>query len=168
MATTKMTTNSMSFVSRTLIFFLIWWVLTDGVIASLWIGIPAIALAVITSIQLLPPTRFNGYQFLFFIPFFLKHSLQGGIDVAWRAFHPAMPIAPDLIEYKTQLPSGLPQVFMAITLNLLPGTLSVTIKNKVIKVHVLDKQSAYLAEIEAVEQRIARLFAKPLKITERS
>jgi len=167
MTTTIMTTNGMSFLSRTLLFFLIWWTLTDGAMASLWIGAPAVILAVIVSIRLLPHTSFSWFQFLFFIPFFLKHSLLGGIDVAWRAFHPDMPIAPDLIEYKMQLPAELSQVFMAIIVNLLPGTLSVTIKNNALKVHVLDNQTAYLSEIEAVELRVARLFAVPLKTTER-
>ena len=168
MPTTNAYPVNMSIVSRTLIFFLIWWALTNGAIASLWIGVPAIIVAVVVSIRLLPHTTFNWYQFLFFIPFFLKHSLLGGIDVAWRAFHPRMPIAPDLIEYKMQLPQGLPQMFLAITVNLLPGTLSVTIKGNVLKTHVLDNQSDFLSEITAVEHWVMRIFSIPLKITKQS
>jgi len=168
MPTTNAYPVNMSIVTRTLVFFLIWWALTNGAIASLWIGVPAIIVAVIVSIRLLPATNFCWYQFLFFIPFFLKHSLQGGIDVAWRAFHPRMPISPDFIEYKMQLPQGLPQMFLAITVNLLPGTLSVTIEDNVLKTHVLDNQSAYLSEITAVEHWVMRIFAIPLKTPEQS
>ena len=78
--------------------------------------------------------------------------------MAWRAFHPAKPIAPDLIDYLIRLPPGLPQVFMANTISLLPGTLSATLDRGVLKVHVLDSRSDFLSELETVEQRVARMF----------
>ena len=163
-----MTTTYMSFLSRTLLLFIIWWVLTEGVVTSLAIGLPAIILAAIISIRLLPATHFSWFQFILFMPFFIRYSLQGGIDVAWRAFHPDMPIAPATVSYKMQLPEGLAQVFMALTVNLLPGTLSTEINNNTMIVHVLDSQSDYQSELAAVEQKMARIFSLPLKYNERS
>ena len=93
-------------------------------------------------------------------------SLLGGVDVAWRAFHPSMPIAPEIIEYPLRLPPGLPRVFMMNTVNLLPGTLSATLERSVLKVHVLVRQKAYLPELKAVEHSVARLFGLSLTVSE--
>lgn len=149
-------------VSRAGLFLLLWWILTDGDSSSWWIGIPAVLLATMVSIAMVPAISFVWFELLRFIPFFLLHSLLGGIDVARRAFQPNMPIAPDLIEYSMRLPAGLPQVLMANTVGLLPGTLSTEIERNVLTVHVLDKGTEFLAELEALEQIVARMFGKPL------
>ena len=154
-------------ISRTVLFSLIWWVLTDGALLSWWIGIPMVVLAIAVSAALLPAQQLIWYELLTFVPFFLLRSLLGGVDVAWRAFHPSMPISPDLVEYQTRLPPGLPQVFMANTISLLPGTLSTALDRGVIKVHVLDRGSDFLAELVAVEQRVARLFGASLGFSEK-
>ncbi len=161
MSLIKIKTSGFSILLRGGVLILIWWVLTDGAANSWWIGVPAVLLAVITSVMLLPPVSFVWYEFLRFVPFFLMRSLMGGIDVAWRAFHPSMPIAPDLIEFPLMLPPGLPRVFMANTINLLPGTLSAEIDQHVMKVHVLDSQKDFLTEFNAVEQSVARIFGIP-------
>ena len=152
-------------ISRGGLFSLIWWVLTDGAAPSWWIGVPAVLLAVAASAALLPPGPFVWYELLRFVPFFVMRSLLGGADVAWRAFHPAMPIAPDLIEYPIRLPPGLPQVFMVNTISLLPGTLSAALDRGILKVHVLDSRSDFLAELETVEQRMARIFGISLALS---
>lgn len=152
--------------SRGVLFSLIWWSLTDGVASSWWIGVPAVLLAVITSGALLPPAPFIWYELLRFTPFFLMRSLLGGADVARRAFYPVIPIAPDLIEYPLRLPPGLPRVFMANAVSLLPGTLTAVLGANCLKVHVLDRQKAFLAELEAVEQSVARIFGISMKVSE--
>ena len=86
--------------------------------------------------------------------------------MAWRAFHPRMPIAPDLIEYPLRLPPGLAQVFMANTVSLLPGTLSAALERSVLKVHVLDGRKDFLTELESLEQSVARMFGVSLKVFE--
>ena len=153
-------------VSRGILFSAIWWILTDGTMPSWWIGVPAVLLAVITSAALLPPLPFVWYELLRFAPSFLLRSLLGGADVAWRALHPRMPISPQLIEYPLQLPTGLPQVFMANTVSLLPGTLSAALDRSVLKVHVLDSRKDVLSELEAVEQGVGRMFGISLKVSE--
>ena len=161
----KITTNGYSLVLRLGTFLLIWWVLTDGVVSSWWFGVPAALFALITSVALIPPMNLVWYECIRFIPFFLKNSLIGGIDVAWRAFHPRLPITPDLINYPLTLPSGLSQVFMANTVNLLPGTLSAAVNRNILKVHVLDSEKDFLCELRAVEQHVARIFGLSLDIS---
>jgi len=154
----KVKIRGSTLLSRGLLFALIWWILTDGVAASWLIGVPAVVLAVAASITLVPPVPMAWSEVLRFMPFFLRHSLLGGVDVARRAFQPSLPIDPDLIEYPLRLPPGLPQVFMANTVSLLPGTLCTALDHNVLKVHVLDRQTDFLAELQMVEQRVSRLF----------
>lgn len=158
----KIKISAVSILLRSSVFVLIWWILTDGAVNSWWIGVPAVLLAVIASILLLPPEKFVWFEFLRFVPFFIRRSLLGGADVAWRAFHPSLPIDPDLVEYPIRLAPGLPRVLMANTVNLLPGTLSATLDRSIMKVHVLDSRQDVMAEIEAVEQQVARIFCLSL------
>lgn len=145
-------------VSRALLFSLLWWSLTDAAAGSWWIGAPAVACAVIISATLVPPPGLVWREVMGFVPFFLWHSLKGGVDVAWRAFHPRMPITPELVEYPLRLPPGLPRVVLVNTVSLLPGTLGAELAGQVLKVHVLDRQAGFLAELEALEQRVGRMF----------
>ena len=145
-------------VGRGLTFSLIWWVITDSSRQSWWIGGPAVLLSLLASLALLPPTSLSWYHFIKFVPFFLIHSFLGAVDVAWRALHPGMPIAPALIRYPLQLPSGLPRVFMAYTITMLPGILTAELGNNYLKLHVLDETKDFLSELKAVEQHVARIF----------
>lgn len=149
-------------VVRGFMFSLIWWILSDGALASWLIGVPAVLLALAASVALLPPVPVVWFELLKFVFFFLRHSLLGGVDVARRVFQPDMPIDPDLVTYPLRLPSGLPQVFMANIVSLLPGTLSAALDHNVLTVHVLDRQTGFLAELQAVEGLVARTFNLPL------
>lgn len=155
----KATQRWSAIASRGGLFTVMWWILSDAAVLSWWIGVPAVLLAVITSMVLLPPGPFVWYAFLKFVPFFLVRSLLGGVDVAWRALHPDLPIAPDLIEYPLRLPPGLPQVFMANTVSLLPGTLSAELSANCLKVHVLDGGKDIQSELRLLEHHMARMFA---------
>jgi multicomponent Na+:H+ antiporter subunit E len=92
-----------------------------------------------------------------FVPFFLWRSLQGGVDVARRAFHPRMPITPELLDYPLRLPPGLPRVMLANIVSLLPGTLSATLNREVLKIHVLDGEAALLANLDTLEERVGKV-----------
>lgn len=147
-----------SILRRGLLFALVWWILVGGESASWWIGVPAVLLAATASVALISPMTLVWYELFRFVPFFLIRSILGGADVAWRAFHPSMPIDPHLIEYPIQLPQGLPRVFLANTVSLLPGTLSAELGSTYLNVHVLNKRKDVLSELEKLERRVAALF----------
>ncbi len=149
--------------SRGLLYSLIWWILSDGVMASWWIGAPAVLLTVLASMKLMPPVTFIWSEFAKFAVLFLVHSLRGGVDVAWRVFHPDMPIAPDLVDYPLRLSPGPSRIFMCNTVNLLPGTLSARLDANNLKVHVLDVRQDYRTELVIVEDSVARIFAADLR-----
>lgn len=160
------TSHAPSLILRTLIFSVIWWVITYGNLSSWWIGMPAVVIAVITSKYLMTTTNINWYELFKFSPYFISRSLAGGIDVARRAFHPKLPIAPVLIEYPLRLPNGLPHVFFINTVSLLPGTFIADIKDDTLIVHILDKTSGFIDELRSVEQSIAKIFVVTLKESE--
>ena len=146
--------------SRAALYSIMWWALTDGAAGSWWIGVPAVACAVIVSVALLQQAGIVWREVVGFVPFFLWHSLKGGVDVARRVFHPRMPIAPELIEYPLRLPPGLPQVTLINITSLLPGTLSAEIEGQVLKVHVLDSRGDFLLELKALERRVGRMWGR--------
>lgn len=145
-------------VSRALLFSIMWWALTDGTAGSWWVGVPAVASAATVSVALVPPVGIVWREVMRFVPFFLWHSLKGGMDVARLVFHPRMPIAPEIIEYPLRLPPGLSQVALINIMSLLPGTLSAEIEGQVLKVHVLDGRGDYLSGLIALEQRVGRMW----------
>ncbi|MCF6217417.1 MAG: Na+/H+ antiporter subunit E [Gammaproteobacteria bacterium] len=143
---------------RGLFLAFIWWSLSGGVAASWWLGVPAVVLALLVSILLLPPQRLVWHALFRFIPFFLIRSLLGGADVAWRAFHPQLPITPALLCYRLRLPAGLSRVVMVNCVTLLPGTLSAAVDGNVLQVHLLGGRENCLAELRQLEVRVAHIF----------
>ncbi len=143
---------------RIVLFAMLWWVITEGAMNSWFIGVPVVLLAVFASGVLLPGVSWSLPGIVRFVPFFLWRSLYGGVDVARRALHPRLPISPGLFEHKWRLPPGLPRVFMANTVSMLPGTLSTELDEEHLYVHVLDLTGAFASELAVVEARVARLF----------
>lgn len=148
---------------RGLLFALLWWLLSEGDASSWSIGLPLVILATLLSAQLAPPIPHSLVGLLRFIPFFITHSLRGGVDVAWRAIHPSLPIAPILVDYPLRLSDEQARVFLANTASLLPGTLSVRLESNNLHLHVLDGSGNYHKELQILEHRVAALFKLPLK-----
>jgi multicomponent Na+:H+ antiporter subunit E len=149
-------------IRRALLLGLGWWVLTED--AAAWaFGLPVILLALAASFRLglsaASPTLRGLPRFL---GFFLWQSLRGGVDVARRALHPRMPLAPALVEFPLRLSEPAARVFLANIVNLLPGTLIAELAGRRLRVHVLDRRMAAAESLRAVEERVAALFGLPL------
>lgn len=149
---------------RLVLFALMWWILTDGAMGSWPIGLPVVLLATLVSVMLTPPLSWSLRGILRFIPYFLWYSIRGGVDVARRALHPRLPISPGLVDYRFRLPPGLPRIFMANTVSLLPGTLSVELGEEILHIHVLDETGVIDEELNMLENRLADIFG--LELTE--
>lgn len=147
---------------RLVLFALMWWILTDGAMNSWPIGLPVVLLATLVSVMLMPPLSWSLRGILRFIPYFLWYSIRGGVDVARRAMHPRLPISPGLFDYRFRLPPGLSRVFMANTVSLLPGTLSVELEEEILRIHVLDETVAIDEELNVLENRLADIFGLEL------
>lgn len=147
--------------TRTLLAGLVWWALTDG--AGGWdawaVGVPAVAAAAALSMKLLAPIRWSWPAALRFAGYFLWESGRGGVDVAWRAFSPRMPLAPGLIRHELNVSPDLARAAVVNASSLLPGSLTVDLERGVLTIHTLDVRRPSSALIVAsTERRIAAMF----------
>lgn len=117
--------------------------------------------ALALSVRLLPPglpVRIG--SLLWQMPHFIYQSLVGGIDVAWRAFAPSMPINPGWIAIRVDLPEG-GRVALGGELSLMPGTLAAGTNGDILLVHVLDRDQDVEAAIREEERRLRMMMAPP-------
>jgi multicomponent Na+:H+ antiporter subunit E len=143
---------------RLALFALLWWALTEGQTDSWPLGGLFVVLATALSLALSRPVPWSAVGLARFVPFFLWRSLRGGIDVAWLACAPSLPIAPGVLTYRLRLPPGRARVFMTGVISLLPGTLSADIARNSIRVHVLDQRASSEADLAVLETKVAALF----------
>lgn len=100
--------------------------------------------------------------FLYYVPIFIWECFKANIDVAYRVLHPDLPIHPGIVKVKTILKSDAALTFLANSITLTPGTLTVDI----------DKESGYLyvhwieirhKDIEKATKAIVEKFESILK-----
>lgn len=78
--------------------------------------------------------------------------------MALRAVNPALPLNPHLIEYPLRLPDGNSRIVLMNTISLLPGTLSVNLRDNCLQVHALDINPQTQQSLQHVETVVAHLF----------
>lgn len=106
------------------------------------------------------PVRY--FWFLYYIPKFIWECFKANIDVAIRVTHPSLLIRPGIVKVKTTLKSDTALTFLANSITLTPGTLSVDIDRDggflyVHWIYVKEK------ETEVATKLIVRRFEKILK-----
>lgn len=150
----------LAFVLRFLLAAFCWWLLSEGRVDSWGIGLLAVLLAVAFSFSLQPPSqyRLSLPGILAFWWFFTRQSLVAGMDVAKRILSPEMPIEPGEVTLDLHLPEGAPRWLLAMTLSLLPGTLSVRLTGNRLTLHCLDIGEAVEVEVLNAERRVAAVF----------
>ena len=134
-----------------------WLVLTGGDTSGWAAGAITSVVACLMSLQLLPlgarTVKITGAIGL--LPGFLLRSLIGGIDVAWRAMHPHMPLNPGWVLYPLHLPPGPPRVALGSEVSLMPGTLAAGSIDGRLYVHCLVRGQPVEAMLAIAERRIA-------------
>jgi len=104
------------------------------------------------------PKRY--FWFLYYIPLFVWECFKANIDVAYRVGHPDLPIKPGIVKVKTKLKSDAGLTFLANSITLTPGTLSVDVdkENGFLYVHWINAK-----DIERATQLIVHKFERILK-----
>lgn len=92
-----------------------------------------------------------------FAGFFIAHSVRAGANVAWRAVHPRLPIAPGMARFALRLPDPGSRVLFANVASLLPGTLAVELDADTLHLHLLDVAMPVEPSLRTLERRIAAL-----------
>ena len=101
--------------------------------------------------------------FLWYLPIFLWECIKANMDVAYRVLHPKMPIKPGIVKVKTKLKTDIAKTFLANSITMTPGTLSVDIKGEFLYIHwiyVRDEGMEKATEIivDKFEKHLKRIF----------
>lgn len=141
----------------------VWLALTGAAPGALAIGAFALAGAAALSLALLPPGPHpvRVWRFAALLPGFVARSVQGGLDVAWRALHPKLPIRPGWIELPTKIEGGPARMIFGAEISLLPGTLSAGSEDGALYIHGLDAGRDIEASLRPREAGLARAFSQP-------
>lgn len=136
----------------------LWWVLAGASEPASWvIGLPAVCGAWVLRRRLNPfPARAVSLRgTLRFAGMFLKLSLQSGLDVLRIAFHRRLPLRPGIVEYSMRVTSPVDRMLLAGTANLLPGTLTIDLREDRLLLHVLDLRAPVVRDVRAIEALVA-------------
>ncbi len=101
--------------------------------------------------------RFIYYVFVY-LPVFVVEMVKANIDVAARVLNPKLPLNPGFVEVKTDLKGDASKLFLANSITLTPGTLSVDAKGEKLFIHWIDVKTT-----ENKEKYISQKFEKLLK-----
>lgn len=85
------------------------------------------------TVKMLNPRRI--FWFLYYIPVFFIHMVKANLDVAYRVIHMNVPIRPGIVKVKTVLKSDLGLTFLANSITLTPGTLTIDIIGNELYIH---------------------------------
>jgi len=138
----------------------LWLVITKANYNALIIGIPCIILALMSyrHLHIEKTDTLNFKALPFFSIWFLIQATRGGIHIAVRTLHPKVDIQPGFINYPMNISNKKIQVFFANCASLLPGTLSVEIKDNELVLHSLNLNDTVLLETRNVEIQVQQLF----------
>lgn len=135
------------------------WIVFDGVkLEGLAIGAMAAALAAWVSLRLLPPSskRLRIFPLLSLGVHFLWSSIVAGVDVAWRAFQPRMPLRPGFVTCDCGIPPSTMRDLFLSMVSLMPGSVPVADEGGRIVMHCLDTEQPVAAQFADNEARLRR------------
>lgn len=97
----------------------------------------------------------------YYIPVFLWECIKANFDVAYLVLHPKMPIHPGIVKIKTNLKTEIAKTFLANSITMTPGTLSVDIEDEYLYIHWINVKSTETKEAtKLISERFEIILAK--------
>lgn len=103
--------------------------------------------------------------FIYYIALFIWECIKANLDGAYRVIHPDLPMRPGIVKVKTQLKSEVGLTFLANSLTLTPGTMTVDVDKEggflyVHWVEVREQDTAKATEliVRKFERILLRIF----------
>lgn len=98
-----------------------------------------------------------------YLPYFLYYCMKANLDVAFRVIHPDVPIRPGIVKVRTSLTSEMAKTFLANSITLTPGTLTIDIDGQDLYVHwinikVDDPEKRFAEIVGRFEPLLRRIF----------
>jgi multicomponent Na+:H+ antiporter subunit E len=102
------------------------------------------------------------FWFCYYIPLFIWECIKANLDVAYRVCHPDLPINPGIVKVKTNLKSDTALTFLANSITLTPGTMSVDIDKEggFLYIHWIDVKDT---DIQKATEIIVKTFEDVLR-----
>ena len=137
------------FFSTLIIYFLFWLAYTTSFAAEEMI----IGIIIATLLSLFTYKSFTQIKsdnnifkriisFIAYIPIFIIEMVKANIDVARRVINPNLPINPGIVKINTDLSSDYAKLFLANSITLTPGTLTMDVKDDSLYIHWIDVASS--------------------------
>jgi multicomponent Na+:H+ antiporter subunit E len=86
--------------------------------------------------------------------------IVANLDVAYRVINPGLPINPGIVKIKTGLKTNIAKTFLANSITLTPGTMTVDIQDEYLYIHWINVKHT---DVEGATKDISRIFEKHLK-----
>jgi multicomponent Na+:H+ antiporter subunit E len=131
----------------------LWLILAGGGIVNLVVGAVTAAAGAWASLVLLPPAARwpRPIALVRLAARFLRQSVLAGVDVAWRALSPALPLRPGFRRCALGLAPGSARSAFCAYSSLLPGTLVAGSEPGALRMHCLDIDQDVPAQLRGEE-----------------
>lgn len=102
--------------------------------------------------------NFKLYRLFYYLPFLVWEIISSSFKVAYLIVHPKMPIKVGIIRFHTNLPNMTAKVFLANSITLTPGTVTLQIEGDELIIHSLtnDKDDAHIDH--TLTEEVAKLY----------
>lgn len=151
--------NMRSWLARTAAFLGFWLILSGVSLPDLLVGALAAVAATWVSLLLFPPGQWRLHfaalaKLAFRFPY---QSIVAGIDVAWRALDPRLPLRPGFVVYHPHLPPGSTRNAFCTMTSMMPGTLPCGPDEKdELVIHCLDVTRPVVEQLDIEEALLIR------------
>ncbi len=146
---------------KSLAFFVIWLILSGKYnLFHMGVGLASsVGLAWLHTGHLDSPPRLLPFvRIVWYLPWVIGRVFRSGLHLSFLILHPALPIAPKLISYKTALRDRAAIVMLGNTITLTPGTVTVEVNSQDLVVHTIDDESAHDLTSLQLENKIMGIF----------
>jgi multicomponent Na+:H+ antiporter subunit E len=107
------------------------------------LGVALISQLLLTGhIESLDTTMDQILRLIAYFPYLLFEIIKANVDVAEIVLDPRLPVSPVIIKFKFALKEDLPQITLANSITLTPGTLTVDIQDDTFYIHCLAEHHA--------------------------
>lgn len=111
------------------------------------------------AVKILNPVRF--FWLVVYAIVFIGYVIKANFDVAYRVLNIYMPIKPGIVKVRTHLKTDMARTFLANSITLTPGTLSIDIVEDHLYVHWINIVSAdQEKETEIIVKRFENLLER--------
>jgi len=130
-----------------LVLFWAWtdpWMYVTGLVVALLIGAALGKVFPAGGEKALDPRRW--FYAAVYLPYLLYWCARANLDVAWRVIHPDVPIRPGIVKVRTSLTGEMAKTFLANSITLTPGTLTIDIDGSDLYIHWINIDTDDAAE----------------------